>query len=239
MGFSLFPRTVKFFELFKDQNRKLLKASLLVERIFQHMHLESAQTGHAQTDHAKMAPQELRGHIFEERHEVLDMCGQVHLIEAEGNDISRTIAKELSQTFITPIDREDIHDLNLGQEMLLNQLKDIATRVGAYEFERARYPAVRLTANLRLMVEEIRKLLEALSARKEDGESMSRLKALKYECDMLLLSAMGEMYECESCDYQGILSIVKWSHVYDRIEQAANAAERLANVLEGIMLKNA
>ena len=83
MGFSLFPRSAKFYDLFKEQHRKVAKAAGVLDDLFT---------------------------SFED---VEERCKRITIIESEGNAISRRIAKELSLTFITPIDREDIHEINL------------------------------------------------------------------------------------------------------------------------------
>jgi uncharacterized protein Yka (UPF0111/DUF47 family) len=62
---------------------------------------------------------------------------------------------------------------------------------------------------------------------------------LKKEADMLLLLLLGENYERRAENASDLLEIIKWSHIYDRIEETFANAEVLANVIEGITLKNA
>lgn len=212
MGFSLFPKSVKFFDLFKDQNRKLIKAVTILDELF---------------------------HSLED---VEDRCIRINIIEAEANTISRNIATELSSTFITPLDREDIHQINITQEALINIIKVTATRIGFMEFGEILYPSRRLVRSLKIMIEEAGEILGKLSKGKSAKEHIETIKAHKYECEMLLLVGLGELYETkdhkkESLDT--VLHIVKWNHIYGRIELAVDRAERLSDVLEGIILKNA
>jgi uncharacterized protein Yka (UPF0111/DUF47 family) len=209
MGFSLFPKTVKFYELFQQQNRKLQKAA---------KHLNE---------------------IFQDFSDVEDKTKYINIAEAEGNRISRDIATQLALTFITPIDREDIHEINLIQEQILNLLKAIANRVALYEVPSIRYPAKKLAANLKLMMEETAGMLNALSCKGCIEPHLGRIKSLKYDCEMILLVALAETYDCEEKNFDAILEVVKWTHIYDRIEQAVDATEQLADILEGVMLKNA
>ncbi|QLA19035.1 DUF47 domain-containing protein [Desulfolutivibrio sulfoxidireducens] len=209
MGFSFFPRSVKFFKLFQEQNNKLIKAA-----------------GH------------LCG-LFEDTADTEELCKQVNIIESEGNIISRTIARELSLTFITPIDREDIHDINVAQEDILNAIKAVSTRLEVYEPARVRYPAKRLVLNIQGMVEASGAMLERLSANTKADKHMENIRWLKYESETLLLVGIGELYDCERHDYESILEIVKWSHIYDRIESAVDRLDALGDILEGVMLKNA
>uniref|UniRef100_I2Q688 Phosphate transport regulator related to PhoU n=1 Tax=Desulfovibrio sp. U5L TaxID=596152 RepID=I2Q688_9BACT len=211
MGFSLFPRSAKFYDLFKEQHRKLVKAAGILDELFT---------------------------TFDD---VEERCKRINIIESEGNAISRRIAKELSLTFITPIDREDIHQINLTQEDILNLVKAIASRIGLFGFDRIRYPARRIIANMRVMIEELGVVLGRMSQNKQAEESFHKIENLKHECETLLMVGIGELYDGGevNADYAVILDIVKWKHIFDRIEAAVDRTESLADVLEGVVLKNA
>lgn len=211
MGFSLFPRSAKFYDLFKEQHRKVAKAAGVLDDLFT---------------------------SFED---VEERCKRITIIESEGNAISRRIAKELSLTFITPIDREDIHEINLTQEDILNLIKAIASRIGLFGFDRIRYPARRIVTNLRVMIDELGEVLQLMSKNKKAEERFHKVENLKHECETLVMVGIGELYDGGDTrrDYDAILEIVKWKHIFDRIEDAVNRTESLADVLEGVMLKNA
>jgi len=211
MGFSLFPRSAKFYDLFKEQHRKLVKAAAILDDLFT---------------------------TFDD---VEERCKSINIIESEGNAISRRIAKELSLTFITPIDREDIHEINLTQEDILNLIKAIASRIGLFGFDRIRYPARRIISNLRVMIEELGCVLAQMSQNRHAEEHFHKIENLKHECETLLMVGIGELYDGgdEKPDYGVILDIVKWKHIFDRIEAAVNRTESLSDVLEGVVLKNA
>ncbi|MDP2848948.1 MAG: DUF47 family protein [Humidesulfovibrio sp.] len=209
MGFSFFPKEVQFFDLFQEQYEKLNEAVTALNSIFQ------------------------------EFENVENKCKSINLIEEAGNGISRRIAQQLSTTFITPIDREDIHNINIAQEDLLNLIKAISTRIGLYDFHVVKFPAKKLVKNISFMVEEGGRMLDRLRERKPVEENAKKVKSLKYECEMLLLVALGEVYDIKLTGFDSVMEIVKWTHIYDRIEQAVNQAERLADIIEGVVLKNA
>ncbi|KAF0231968.1 DUF47 domain-containing protein [Fundidesulfovibrio putealis] len=211
MGFSLFPKEVKFFEMFKDQNRKLIKAVTILDELF---------------------------HSLEDME---DRCTRINIIEAEANTISRSISTELSSTFITPLDREDIHQINITQEALINIVKATATRIGLLECGDVLYPSRRLVRSLKVMIEEAGLVLDKLSKNKDAREHVEIIKSHKYECEMLLLVGLGELYDTKDQvpGGQQLMHIIKWNHIYGRIEQAVDRAERLSDVLEGVLLKHA
>jgi uncharacterized protein len=209
MGFSFFPKEIQFFDLFQEQYGKLNEAVTALNSIFQDFV------------------------------DVENKCKSINLIEETGNGIARSISQQLSMTFITPIDREDIHNINIAQEDLLNLVKAISTRIGLYDFHVVKFPAKKLVKNLSIMIEEGGRMLERLRERKPVDENAKKVKSLKYECEMLLLVALGEVYDIKLSGFDAVMEIVKWTHIYDRIEQAVNQAERLADIIEGVVLKNA
>jgi hypothetical protein len=209
MSFRLFPKAPKFFGFFRDQNRIIVEAATVLNTI------------------------------------VLDYgdcdvrCQIINRLEADGDALNRTISQLLSTTFITPIDREDIHLINSSQETILNHIQAISNRIGVYEFTRMRFPAQRMVSNLKDMVTAIGVLLGMLENKGEVAEYVGQVKHQKKECEMLLLSGLGELYDSPNTSPAELMEIIKWTHVYDRIDKAFNRAWQLAKAIEGIVLKNA
>jgi hypothetical protein len=209
MSFRLFPKAPKFFEFFREQNRIIVEAATVLNTI------------------------------------VIDFgdcdvrCQMINRLEADGDTVNRTISQLLATTFITPIDREDIHLINSSQETILNHIQAISNRIGVYEFTRMRFPAQRMVANVKDMVTSIGALLGMLENKGEMAESVGLVKHQKKECEMLLLSGLGELYDNPNPTPAEMMEIIKWTHVYDRIDKAFNRAWQLAKAIEGIVLKNA
>jgi uncharacterized protein len=209
MSFSLFPKSPKFFELFREQNRITVNAATVLQQ------------------------------IAEEFADCEDQCQVINRLEAEGDVINRTIARELSTSFITPIDREDIHVINSSQETILNHIQAVSNRIGVYGLSRMRFPAKKMIANIKEMVTGIGVMLGMLGSGQDVSQTVAQVKQLKKECEMLLLSGLGEHYDNPSPDSADVVDIIKWTHVYDRIDKAFNRAWQLAKAIEGIVLKNA
>jgi uncharacterized protein Yka (UPF0111/DUF47 family) len=209
VSFRLFPKAPKFFGFFREQNRIIVEAATVLNTI------------------------------------VLDYgdcdvrCQIINRLEADGDALNRTISQQLSTTFITPIDREDIHLINSSQETILNHIQAISNRIGVYEFTRMRFPAQRMVSNLKDMVTAIGVLLGMLENKGEVAEYVGQVKHQKKECEMLLLSGLGELYDSPNTSPAELMEIIKWTHVYDRIDKAFNRAWQLAKAIEGIVLKNA
>ena len=209
MSFRLFPEAPKFFEFFRQQNRIIVEAATVLNTI-----------------------------VLEFR-DCDVRCQIINRLEADGDALNRTISQLLSTTFITPIDREDIHLINSSQETILNHIQAISNRIGVYEFTRMRFPAQRMVSNLKDMVTAIGVLLGMLENKGEVAEYVGQVKHQKKECEMLLLSGLGELYDSPNTSPAELMEIIKWTHVYDRIDKAFNRAWQLAKAIEGIVLKNA
>lgn len=212
LGFSLFPRTVKFYDLFMKQSSKMMESVTILNSIFNDF-----------TD-------------------VEDKCSRIHIIEDDGKIISKEIAKQLSLTFITPIDREDIHEINLTQKDIHDLINAISTRIGLFGFTHISKTPKDLINILRQMIEEVDKMLDKLSKKMEVDEHCIIIGQLKDDAEMLLAIGLGEIYDYRLSKPElalDIVDIIKWTQIYDRIEQAINRTESLANIIEGIVLKNA
>ena len=209
MSFRLFPKAPKFFGFFREQNRIIVEAATVLNTIV---------------------------HDFGD----CDVrCQMINRLEADGDALNRTISQLLSTTFITPIDREDIHLINSSQETILNHIQAISNRIGVYEFTRMRFPAQRMVSNLKDMVTAIGVLLGMLENKGEVADYVGQVKHQKKECEMLLLSGLGELYDSPNTSSAELMEIIKWTHVYDRIDKAFNRAWQLAKAIEGVVLKNA
>ncbi|HNX20452.1 MAG TPA: DUF47 family protein, partial [Acidobacteriota bacterium] len=108
MAFSLFPRSVKFFDLFLDQHQNLQAAASRLAELFDDIENKTV------------------------------ICDDIAALEVKGNAMEREISKQLSATFLTPIDREDIFYINRYQESTLNLIKGVARRIGLYNFTEVR-----------------------------------------------------------------------------------------------------
>jgi hypothetical protein len=118
-------------------------------------------------------------------------------------------------------------------------MRAISTRIGLYHFNQISPGTKDLILKLKLMIGSISLMLEQLGKKKEVEEHAEKVREIKVEADMLLLLLLGENYERPVDQPGNLLEIIKWSHIYDRIEVAVANAEELANVIEGISLKNA
>lgn len=204
---SLLPKSAPFFELLLQQNALLNRASGYLTQVLER-------------------PREM-----DNPHKL------VALVEEEADLVCVRITRELSQTFITPIDREDILRINQGQEEAIDNIHNLTTRLHIYEFQRIRFPAMQLVRTLEAMVKLTGLMLEGLSC-KQDCHKTKTFRNLRGECEMLLSVGIAELYDVEEISPKGIMELIKWGQAYDRMEQTVNQVVKLTETIEEAVLKN-
>lgn len=207
MAFSLFPKEIKFFELFTEQNRKIVEAVALLQEIFSCVEDGSQK------------------------------CAEIDEIEKEGNFIYRAINRKLSLTFITSIDRNDIRELNLAQEEVLNAMRSVSARMALFDFPTVPDSAQKLLTDIRSLTDETGKMSNCLKMKSEADDEIKAATKIKEEFDQLLLVALKETYLKKNPGQEDLLAIMQWTQIYDRMEEASGRLENLIHVIEGIMLK--
>ncbi|MDK9708886.1 MAG: DUF47 family protein [Desulforhopalus sp.] len=209
MVFTLFPKSIRFFDLLIQQNEILKDVASELSRLF--------------SDYT----------AIDENYK------RITLKEEEGDELCREIARQLSGSFITPIDREDIYRISLAQEDSINVLKSIATRTHVSGFSRIRFPAKKMLENISLMAISTGRLISALQGKEEVGPLVREGKDLKLECEMLLSTGLSELQDGVITEISGVVEIIKWIQIYDRIEQVTERIDDLVDAIEEVVLKNA
>jgi uncharacterized protein Yka (UPF0111/DUF47 family) len=168
---------------------------------------------------------------------VSEKCGHISILVSEGEAISRQIERELSLTFIQPLNREDIHELNRAFQRAFQAVGAVSSRLGLYGFREVQKGAAAQAACLAEMVAEIAPLLEVIVHKGDGAANRERVRKSKREADTFLLVGLGEIYESAAGGVENLLEALKWSQIYDRLEEAASCLEHTVNVIKGIILK--
>jgi uncharacterized protein Yka (UPF0111/DUF47 family) len=209
MGLSFFSKSPKFLEMIIDQNNLILKASDVLLELF--------------TDFTNVG----------------NKCALINAIENNGNEVSNIMTKELSKALVTSIDREDILAVNSLQEELLNAIKAISSRVSLYKSDGIPKAAIDLVEYLKEMSIETSNMLKRIELKKSPEQHYQNLMNIKGKSELLMLVALGELYEQDIKDPRQTIKIMIWAQIYDRIESAQNYTQELANAIERVSVKNA
>ncbi len=166
-----------------------------------------------------------------------DNLKQINVLEEEADALNRKITWHLSQTFITPIDREDIHAINIAQERVADSLQNLASRVFVCGGSYPRFATKMIIVNLSGMLDDTKIMLEELAKKKDFSAVLHSLKTRKADCEMLQAAGRAEMMEGEMDSFEKVRKIIVWSQAYDRLEHVVDLASDLADTLEQVVLK--
>lgn len=158
-------------------------------------------------------------------------------IEANGDTIARKIFEELNKTFITPIDSEDLSSLAEALDEVLDHIEGTSDRLVLYKVKEPNEAIRHLTKHLTLTAKEtyvIISKIRNLSRAKEILEHCAKMDRLEHDADSLYRSAVSELFNS-----QNAIEILKLKEIYDSLEEAADKCQDVADVVEGIVVKNA
>jgi predicted phosphate transport protein (TIGR00153 family) len=204
----LLPRNEKFFDLFRTVAQLNVDAAKLLE--------------------------ELLAADPQRRRPIVDAIKRK---EHEADEVTHDVVGRLDRTFITPLDREDIHMLASRLDDVMDLMDGTARRIQMFHAGTAPSGAVQLADVIRRANEQ---LLVAVTSLEKDRngavlEACKQVKALEEEGDSLYHEWVGQLFEGSP----DALQVIKWKGIYDNLERTLDQAEDVSNVLESIFIKHA
>jgi uncharacterized protein len=162
-------------------------------------------------------------------------------LEHHGDEISHRIFSALNSTFVTPLDREDIRDLAVKFDDLVDDAEETGKRLGLYRLTDSPEPARLLSRILHEQAMSLAKAIPLLTNVGKNGEEIRRhvleVHRLENEADDTLNEALAALYD-DATDIPTLITSIRWGELYGLLEDATDRAEDVADVLEGIYLKN-
>jgi uncharacterized protein len=154
--------------------------------------------------------------------------------EHEGDRITHDIFHRLNQTFVTPIDREDILALASALDDIIDYTEEVSDYLGLYRIEAPMEQAQRLAHILAQAARQVAAALPRIRGFQDISHYTVEVNRLENDGDRVSREAMADLFE------GGIdpMVVIRWKDIYERLEQAIDACEHAANVLEGIVIKN-
>lgn len=187
-----------------------------------------------------------QAHLIQEAVGVLDEAakkGNSHMvaaaaklreIESRGDEIIHDIFTRLNQTFLTPLDPEDIHRLASHLDNVLDCVEESAYRISAYPLEPIPEPVSKLTAILVLLAAELTHAFEALSHDKQILQHCIEINRLENDADIVYRAAVAELFQKET----NAIELIKRKEVYEVLEKASDFCEDVADALQEVVVKN-
>jgi predicted phosphate transport protein (TIGR00153 family) len=200
----LAPRDREFFDLFEEAGGNILRAAGLLEELLQD---------------------------FPERNE---LARDILICEQDGDRITHDIIQRLNQTFVTPIDREDIYALASALDDVVDYTEEVADYLGLYKIEAPMSQAQDLAHVLHAAARQISEAMPRLRGFKDISHYTVEINRLENDGDRITREAIASLFDT------GIdpMVVIRWKDIFERLEEAIDATERVANILEGIVIKN-
>ncbi len=176
----------------------------------------------------------LRDMLVPER-PIWDKADEIKEVEHKCDFLTHEIIQRLHRTFVTPLDREDIHTLARTLDDVMDAIDATAAIVRLYQIERVRPDARELANLVTASTVQMVVALKALDRRHGVAEPAVEINRLENEADRAHQSALRSLFQEE----RDPIAIIKWKEILDFLEAATDRCEDVANVLEGVVVKHA
>ncbi|HYT73888.1 MAG TPA: DUF47 family protein [Vicinamibacterales bacterium] len=164
-----------------------------------------------------------------------DKADEIKEVEHKCDFLTHEIIQRLNRTFVTPLDREDIHALARSLDDVMDAIDASAAIVRLYHIDSVRTGARELARLVRDSTEQLVKATQALEKRKGVAECAIEINRLENEADRAHQAAVQALFN----DERDAVVIIKWKEILDFLEDATDRCEDVANVLEGVVVKHA
>ena len=205
MRLPFIPREEKFFDLFVEDAQNVLAGARLLEEMFR---------------------------SYDQRERI---ASQLRDLERKGDGISHDIGQKLEKTFVTPFDREDIHQLISRLDDVLDFIEEVADTCILYKITEPSEPALNQATIIVQQAEQIVRALEKLKGFKNVGPHWIQIHRLENDGDRVARQAIAALFT----NVTDPLEIIKWKDLYALLEDTIDSCEDVANVIERIVVKHA
>jgi uncharacterized protein len=159
----------------------------------------------------------------------------IKAIEHNGDEITHQIFRKLNRTFITPFDREDIHELCSTMDDVIDLIDAAASRFVLYRVDSIRSGTIELSKVLSAATIELNSAIHAMESPDKALQRVIEINRLENESDRICRTLIAQLFEEEKDSVQ----IIKWKEIFEVIETAVDKCEDVSNVIESVILKNA
>jgi len=204
--FKLIPTDEKFFEMFERSAELFQKGTVLLKEMA--------------SDNSKLK----------------ENAAKLERLEHDADSITHEVLVRLDKSFITPIDREDIHRLALVLDDCMDTMEAAVDHMVLYRIETLPAPVMELAVCLEAQAAQIVKLMPHLKGLKWDAIKpyCIEINRLENEADRVTRKALGDLFDGQTSP----LDVIKWRDIYEMLEEASDKCEDVAGVVEGIVLKH-
>ncbi len=156
-------------------------------------------------------------------------------LEHQADELAHEIIDKLNRSFVTPIDRGDIHALACGLDEIIDYLEVAGHKISLYQFDAVRDEAVVIAELLVEATKTVEKAVKCLRNFPDAKEHLREINRLEEEADHVARMALANLLNHE----RDAVAIIKWKEVFEILEGATDRCEDVANIVDGVIVKNA
>jgi uncharacterized protein len=164
-----------------------------------------------------------------------DKADEIKEVEHKCDFITHEVIQRLHKTFVTPLDREDIHSLARSLDDVIDAIDDSASVLRLYQINRVRPDARDQARIIFACADQLVGAMKALGKKQGISGCAVEINRLENEADRAHQIALRRLFEEE----KDAIAIIKWKEILDFLEAATDRCEDVANVLEGVVVKHA
>jgi len=172
--------------------------------------------------------------MVEHYENVDEKARRIKQIESEGDELTHSLIDKLNRTFITPFDREDIHALASALDDVLDNIEGVASRLALFRVKSVTPEVIELASVIVRSCMAIQNAVGHLQNLKSIPPFLIKINDLENEADFISRNTTAQLFETAS-DFR---ELIKWKELYGRLEATTDDCEDVANILEGIVVKN-
>jgi len=164
-------------------------------------------------------------------------CETIDIVENRADKITHETMALLHKTFITPLDRDEIHQLITGLDDILDLIQDAAQTVTLYDIRRVTPEAINLAEIVLSCCDRVRcavALLHTMDNGPDILKTCQDIDRLESDADRVMRSAMSKLFR----DEPDVRELIKFKAIYELLETVTDRCEDVANIIEGIVLEN-
>ncbi len=204
---KLMPREGRFFDLFNAHAAQIVEGSHALSQLFANFETSS---------------------VYAER---------IDVAERNADKITHETITLLHKTFITPIDRDQIHQLITNMDDVLDLIQDVAESIVLYDIQRVSAEAQQLAQICQMTCDRVKAAVSLLSNLRDPEailKTCEEIDRLESDADRVMRSAMSRLFREES----DVKQLIKLRSIYEFLELITDRCEDVANVIEGIVLEH-
>jgi hypothetical protein len=206
----LLPKEEKFFDMLKVQSENVLDGVMEFRRLIK--------------DFNKINDKEKKA-----------IVDKIRILESKGDDIAHDIISTLDKTFITPIDKEDIHSITVLLDDVIDIVDVTSKRLLLYKIKKVDKYIVELTEILWKCGVEINKCISKLKKLKEVKQHCINIQTLENESNVVRNKAISNLFN----NNKDPIQVIKYRDIYEFLEITTDKGEDIAHVIESIVVKHA